>query len=97
MVATASTRTSSVRETKRERMELRVAASAKTLIQRAMGVSGMTAGDLAYEGARRILDTHERMQLSGADARAFLDAVSAAALPTDRLVKALRRHQSLTR
>ena len=39
------------RELKKERIELRVAASAKELIQRAMAVSGLTAGDLAYEGA----------------------------------------------
>jgi hypothetical protein len=37
------------RELKKERIELRVAASAKELIQRAMAVSGLTAGDLAYE------------------------------------------------
>jgi len=41
-------------------IEPRVAASAKDLIQRAMAVSGLTAGDLAYEGARRVLDEHER-------------------------------------
>lgn len=96
MAATASAHTSSTRETKRERMELRVAASAKTLIQRAMAVSGMTAGDLAYEGARHILDTHERMELSGADAAAFLKAVANPPLPNDRLINALRRHQSLS-
>lgn len=33
-------------ELKRERMELRVAASAKQLIGQAMAVSGLTAGDL---------------------------------------------------
>ena len=82
-------------ETKRERIELRVAASAKLLIQRAMAVSGMTAGDLAYEGARRVLDSHERMELAGADAETFLKAVSNPPEPNDRLVKAMRRHQSL--
>jgi uncharacterized protein (DUF1778 family) len=73
-------------------MELRVASSAKIVIQRAMAVSGMTAGDLAYEGARRVLDSHERMALAGADAQAFLDAVAAPPLPADLLVEALRRH-----
>ena len=80
-------------ETKRERMELRVAASAKALIQRAMAISGMTAGDLAYEAARRVLDTHERMELAGADAEVFLRAMANPPAPDDRLVKALRRHQ----
>jgi len=64
-----------VGELKKERIELRVAASAKLLIQRAMAVSGLTAGDLAYEGARRVLDEHQRMVMVGADQDAFLNAV----------------------
>ncbi|MDO8380346.1 DUF1778 domain-containing protein [Phenylobacterium sp.] len=81
------------RELKKERIELRVAASAKELIQRAMAVSGLTAGDLAYEGARRVLDEHERMVLTGADREAFLEAVTNPPEPTDRLVAALRRRR----
>lgn len=81
------------RELKKERIELRVAASAKELIQRAMAVSGLTAGDLAYEGARRVLDEHERMVLTGADREAFLKAVTNPPEPTDRLVTALRRRR----
>jgi uncharacterized protein (DUF1778 family) len=82
-------------ELKKDRIELRVAPSAKQLIQRAMAVSGLTAGDLAYEGARRVLDEHERMVLSGADRDAFLDAVQNPPAPTDRLIAALRRHREL--
>lgn len=80
---------------RRERMELRVASSTKAMIRRAMAVSGMTAGDLAYEGARRVLEEHERMRLIGADAAAFLDAVAAPPKPAERLVKALQKHQSI--
>jgi uncharacterized protein (DUF1778 family) len=83
------------RELKRERIELRVAPSAKLLIQRAMAVSGLTAGDLAYEGARRVLDEHERMVLVGADRDVFLAAVENPPEPTERLVAALRRHRKL--
>lgn len=83
------------RELKKERIELRVAASAKELIQRAMAVSGLTAGDLAYEGARRVLDEHQRMILSGADRDAFLDAISNPPAPTPKLVDALRRHRKM--
>jgi len=83
------------RELKRERIELRVAPSAKKLIQRAMAVSGLTAGDLAYEGARRVLEEHERMVLLGADREAFLDALLNPPEPTERLVAALRRHRSV--
>lgn len=82
-------------ELKKARIELRVAASAKDLIQRAMAVSGLTAGDLAYEGARRVLDEHERMVLTGADRDVFLEALSNPPEPTDRLVAALRRHRDL--
>jgi uncharacterized protein (DUF1778 family) len=76
-------------------MELRVASSTKAMIKRAMAVSGMTAGDLAYEGARRVLEDHERMELAGADAAAFLKAVAAPPKPAARLVKALQEHKSI--
>ena len=91
----ASHRHQEPRELKKERIELRVAASAKDLIQRAMAVSGLTAGDLAYEGARRVLDEHQRMMLSGADRDAFLDAVLNPPEPTNKLIVALRRHRDL--
>lgn len=83
------------REYKTERMELRLAPSAKQVIQRAMSVTGLNAGDLAYEGARRVLDEHERMVLTGADREAFLDAVMNPPEPTEKLVTALRRHREL--
>jgi uncharacterized protein (DUF1778 family) len=83
------------REIKRERIELRVAASAKQLIHRAMAVSGLTAGDLAYEGARKVLEEHERMVLIGSDGEAFLKAISAPPPPNKKLVAALRRHRRL--
>jgi len=82
-------------ELKRERMELRIAPSAKELIQRAMAVSGLTAGDLAYEGARRLLDEHERMLLTGADRQAFLEALRNPPAPTAKLIAALKRHRDL--
>src|SRR5262249_27556384 len=78
-------------ELKKERIELRVTPSAKELIQRAMAVSGLTVGDLAYEGARRVLDEHERMVLGGAYREAFLAAVRDPPEPTEKLVAALRR------
>lgn len=84
------------RELKKERIELRVAPSAKLLIQRAMAVSGLTAGDLAYQGARKILDEHERMVLVGADRDAFLAAVMDPPEPAEKLVAALRRHRDVT-
>lgn len=93
MATSAPNRPSTDRELKKERIELRVAPSAKLVIQRAMAVSGLTAGDLAYEGARRVLDEHERMELIGADRDAFLAAVMNPPGPTKKLVGALRRHR----
>ena len=81
------------RERKTARMELRVAPSVRELIERATAVSGLAAGDLAYEGARRILEEHERMVLRGADRDAFLKAVSNPLPPAPRLIAALRRHR----
>jgi uncharacterized protein (DUF1778 family) len=92
----APSRRHSTRELKKERLELRVAVSAKKLIQRAMAVSGLTAGDLAYEGARRVLDEHQRMLLTGGDREAFLDAVMNPPQPSKKLINALKRHRDLT-
>src|SRR5712691_4943309 len=83
------------REYKTERLELRLAPSAKRVIQQAMSVTGFAAGDLAYEGARRLLDEHQRMVLSGADRDAFLAAIDRKPDPAPRLVKALKRHRHL--
>ena len=94
-MATSTRRSSVGRELKKERIELRVASSAKLVIQRAMAVSGLTAGDLAYEGARRVLEEHERMVLVGADRDAFLAAVMDPPQPTEKLVAALKRHREM--
>lgn len=97
MAATPRGRSSVDRELKKERIELRVAPSAKLVIQRAMAVTGLTAGDLAYEGARRVLEEHERMLLAGADRDAFLAAVMEPPEPAERLVAALKRRREMTR
>lgn len=79
-------------ERKTERMELRVSPSVRRLIEEASAVSGLAASDLAYEGAKRVLEEHQRLVLSGADREAFLRAVANPPRPTARLVAALRRH-----
>jgi uncharacterized protein (DUF1778 family) len=84
------------REPKTERIEVRIAPRVKETILRATAISGLAVGDLAYEGARRILDEHERMVLRGADREAFLHALEQPPLPAKRLVAALRRHKQLS-
>jgi uncharacterized protein (DUF1778 family) len=83
------------REYKTQRLELRLAPSAKKVIQQAMSVTGLAADDLAYEGARRLLDEHQRMILLGADRDAFLAAIGRKLDPSARLVEALKRHNEL--
>jgi uncharacterized protein (DUF1778 family) len=61
-------------------------------IQRAMDVSGLAAGDIAYEGARRILEQHEGMALTAADRKAFYTALEKPPASTARLIAALERH-----
>jgi uncharacterized protein (DUF1778 family) len=97
LIMATSTRRKVLRpgESKRERIELRVSASAKQLIHQVMAVSGLTAGDLAYEGARKVLDEHERMVLTGSDREAFLKAVSVPPRPNKKLAAALRHHRRL--
>ena len=74
---------------------MRLAPSAKKLIQQAMSVTGLAAGDLAYESARRLLDEHQCMVLSGADRDAFHATISRKPDPSCRLVEALKRHRDL--
>jgi uncharacterized protein (DUF1778 family) len=56
---------------------------------------GLTAGDLAYDGARRVLDEHQRIVPTGSDRDAFLAAVLDPPEPVDTLVAALRRRRDL--
>jgi uncharacterized protein (DUF1778 family) len=80
---------------KRERLECWVSSSAKQTIQYATAVTGLTAGDLAYEGARRILDELACMVLTGADREVFLDALRNPPRPTAKPIAALKRHRDV--
>jgi uncharacterized protein (DUF1778 family) len=84
-------------ERKTERLELRVAPSVRKVIEQASALSGLAAGDLAFEGARRVLEEHERMRLSGADREVFLEAVARPPKPKQRLIAALRAHGKMAR
>jgi uncharacterized protein (DUF1778 family) len=77
---------------KTQRLELRVAPSAKAVIRQAMAVSGLPAADLALNGARRVLEDHERMVLRGADRAAFLAALRNPPAPSRRLAEAFKLH-----
>jgi uncharacterized protein (DUF1778 family) len=89
----SSKKPASRRERKTQRLELRVAPSVRRVIHQAMSVTGLAAGDLAYEGARRLLEEHQRMVLLGADRDAFIAAIERNPKPAPRLVEALKRHR----
>jgi len=90
-----TTRRPSNRELKTERIELRVRPSAKKVIKRAMAVTGMSAADLAYEGALNALDRHQRIVLSGRDRAEFLDLILNPPPPAPKLVAAIKRHRRI--
>ena len=88
----ASRRTAAERKT--ERMELRMTPRVRATIERAMSVSGLTAGDLAFEAARRVIEDQERMQrmvLADADRDSFVRAIMNPPEPAPRLVAAMKR------
>ena len=95
MPSTRKKSASPKREYKSQRLELRLAPSAKKVIQQAMAVTGLAAGDLAYEGARRLLVEHQRIAMLGAGRDVFLAAIDRTPDPSTRLVEALKRHRHL--
>ena len=82
---------------KTERMELRVRPVAKQAIRRAMAISGLSAGDLALEGAKRVIAEHERMTLSGRDAATLLNLLANPPEANDKLKKAAERYRKVAR
>ena len=82
---------------KAARMELRLTAASKRVIEQATSISGLTPGDLAYEAARRVLQDHQRFVLTDADRRVFFKAIANPPAPTGRLKRAARRYSAETR
>jgi uncharacterized protein (DUF1778 family) len=88
--------TSARRELKSERIELRVQASVKEVIRRAMSVSGRSAGDLAYEGALRVLEAHERTVVDADKRERFFAALLDPPAPNEKLKAAYKRYKERT-
>jgi uncharacterized protein (DUF1778 family) len=85
-----------IKERKTARMELRLTAPSKRMIARAVAVSGLAPGDLAYEAARRIVEDNDRFILRDEDRDAFFRTVLRPPAPTKKLVAALVRHRKAT-
>ena len=79
-----------------ERLEARIPADQKALIQRAAELQGRTLTDFviasAHEAAVRTINAVETIRLNEAESRAFAESLLAPREPTDRLRAAAQRY-----
>lgn len=82
---------------KGERLEARLTAEQKGLLQRAAELEGTTLTDFvirsAQEQARRILEEHGRIQLGLEDSRAFVESLLNPPQPSARMMAEAREYK----
>ena len=80
-----------------ERLEARVSAEQKALLQRAAALSGRTLTDFvvgsAQDAAARVIERHQMLELTTQDSAAFTDALLNPPPPSDRLRRAAERYK----
>lgn len=80
-----------------ERLETRVTADQKNLIERAAALEGRTVTDFVLtsvqEAARRAIEQHQRLDLSVRDSEAFVDALISPQPVNERLRDTVRRYR----
>lgn len=95
----AATKTSRSR-TRSERLEARVTAEQKNLIERAAALQGRTVTDFVLtsvqDAARRAIEEHQQLELSVRDSEAFVDALLHPKPIGDRLRETVRRYREAT-
>ena len=95
----AATKTSRSR-TRSERLEARVTAEQKTLIERAAALQGRSVTDFVLtsvqDAARRAIEEHQQLELSVRDSEAFVDALLNPKPVGDRLRETVRRYREST-
>ena len=83
-----------------ERLETRVTADQKGLIERAAALQGRTVTDFVLtsvqEAARRAIEKHQRLDLSVRDSEAFIEALLNPQPVNDRLRDTVRRYRQVT-
>lgn len=83
-----------------ERLEARVSADQKKLIEHAAALQGRTVTDFVLtsvqEAARRAIEEHQRLDLSVRDSEAFLEALLNPKPVNDRLRETVRRYRRAT-
>lgn len=81
--------------TKTDRLEMRLTAEQKELLERAAAISGQAVTGFALshllDTARDVIERHQRTALSLRDGRRFLELLEADATPAPALVAAARR------
>jgi uncharacterized protein (DUF1778 family) len=80
-----------------QRLETRVTADQKNLIERAAALQGRTVTDFVLtsvqEAARRAIEEHQRLDLSVRDSQAFVEALIDPQPVNDRLLDTVRRYR----
>ena len=82
---------------KNSRLEARVTAEQKALIERAAAYEGRTVSDFllhsAQQAAKAVIQEHEVLALNGSQSQALVELLLAAPRPNRTLQRALQDHQ----
>lgn len=82
-----------------ERLEARVTAEQKRLIEQAAALQGRSVTDFVLssvqDAARRAIEEHQRLELSARDSQAFVEALLNPPPPNDRLRETVARYRSV--
>jgi uncharacterized protein (DUF1778 family) len=91
---------SSSRRARNERLETRITADQKKLIEHAAALQGRTVTDFVLasvqEAARQAIEDHQRLDLSVRDSQVFVDALINPLPVNDRLRETVRRYRKAT-
>lgn len=92
--------TTQQRRVRAERLEARVTAEQKSLIERAAALQGRSVTDFVLtsvqDAARRAIEEHRQLELSVRDSEAFVQALLNPAPANDRLRETVRRYREAT-
>jgi uncharacterized protein (DUF1778 family) len=83
-----------------QRLETRLTAEQKSLVERAAALQGRTVTDFVLtsvqDAARRAIEEHQQLELSVRDSRAFVEALLNPKPVNDRLRNTIRRYRQAT-
>ena len=81
------------------RIEARISAEAKALIQKAVDIEGGTLTDFvsksAQAAAQNVIETHQTLKLGIEDSKAFVDAILNPKEPNEALKAAVKRYKEI--